>query len=32
MKAASVLGDEFDLKSLLAVNPLRLPESVESMK
>ena len=32
MKAASVLGDEFDLKSLLAVNPLRLPESIESMK
>jgi hypothetical protein len=32
LKAATVLGDEFDLKSLKAVNPLRVSESIESLK
>jgi len=32
MKAATVLGDEFDLKALKAVNPLRYPETIDSLK
>mgnify|MGYP000479250823 CR=1 FL=1 len=32
MKAATVLGDEFDLKGLKAVNPLRYPETIDSLK
>jgi len=27
LKAATILGDEFDMKSLQAINPLRGPES-----
>jgi len=32
LKAATILGDEFDTKSLQAVNPLRLPETIENLK
>lgn len=32
MKAATILGDEFDLNALKAVNPLRYPETIESLK
>lgn len=31
LKAATVLGDEFELKALLAVQPLRTQETLASM-
>lgn len=32
MKAASILGDEFDTKSLQSIIPLRYPETIQSLK